>query len=126
VIAKKSALNLCLAFVVATKHYLREEYSYEYKDLNCLISHLPRFNTPSSNLSLDDQDEQRKARPTRPFTAYDQSTPTNIPIELSFYILSYIRHVSDKNLAPAWITGTMQAGKSKIQFASYQIQLGIK
>lgn len=116
VIEKKSALNLCLAFVVATKHYLREEYSYDYADLKGLISHLPRFNTPSSNLALDEQldtPEQRKKRP-RLLMAYDHSTPTNIPVELSYYIFSYIKHVSDKNLAPAFVTNTMHACNNQI------------
>ena len=110
VVGKKSALNLCLAFVVATKHYLREEYSYEFDDLKCLISHLPKFNTPSSNLSLDEQDQKRLPRLTRPFMAFDHSTPTNIPIEISYYIMSYIKYVTEKSLAPAWITGAMQTG----------------
>jgi len=113
VIEKKSALNLCLAFVVATKHYLREEYSYDYPDLKGLISHLPRFNTPSSNLSLDEQLETLEQRKKRPrLMAYDQSTPTNIPVELSYYIFSYIKHVGDKNLAPGYVTGTMHSCKN--------------
>lgn len=55
IIEKKSAVNLLIAFAVATKHYLREEYSYEFGDLKNLISHIHVFHTPSSNVGMDYQ-----------------------------------------------------------------------
>jgi hypothetical protein len=57
VIEKISVINLLLAFVYATKNYLREDYSYDEEELKELISHLPRFSTPSSNLPLDRQND---------------------------------------------------------------------
>ncbi|KAJ2955546.1 hypothetical protein NQZ79_g8473 [Umbelopsis isabellina] len=55
VLAKKTAINLLAAFGVATKHYLRQEYSHEYEDLKYLIAHIPKYTMPSSNESLQDQ-----------------------------------------------------------------------
>ncbi|XP_021945205.1 UPF0187 protein alr2987 [Folsomia candida] len=106
-IEKKSAVNLLIAFAVATKHYLREEYSYEFGDLKNLISHIHVFNTPSSNVGMAYQEGQgyagvdfsfvkpktRKISTVKdPLKARDVVTPTNIPLELSYYIASYINH----------------------------------
>ncbi|OXA37642.1 UPF0187 protein sll1024 isoform X2 [Folsomia candida] len=120
VVEKASAINLLLAFSYATKNYLREEYSYDEDDLKELISHIPRFSTPSSNQPLEMQEEDfaetrrrsasRDSAPGTPvvkpplkkkegsLTAYDVVTPTNIPIELSYYIASYIKSVKDRDL----------------------------
>ncbi|KAF9920640.1 hypothetical protein BGZ67_001100, partial [Mortierella alpina] len=38
---KKSAINLLVAFAFATKHYLREEYGYNYDDMIDLLTHIP-------------------------------------------------------------------------------------
>jgi hypothetical protein len=57
VVEKTSVINLLLAFVYATKNYLREDYSYDEEELKELINHLPRFSTPSSNLPLDGQND---------------------------------------------------------------------
>jgi len=42
ILAKKSALNLLLAYAIALKHHLREERGPYYDDLYPLICHLPR------------------------------------------------------------------------------------
>lgn len=55
IIEKTSVLNLLVAFAISTKNYLREEYSYDSEDLKDLISHIPKFKTPSSVTSLDSQ-----------------------------------------------------------------------
>lgn len=55
IIEKTSVLNLLVAFAVSTKNYLREEYSYDSEDLRELISHIPKFQTPSSVTPLDSQ-----------------------------------------------------------------------
>lgn len=78
-IERRSALNLSLAFVVSVKHYLRDEYRYDYPDLKDLISHLPRFNSPSSNLPLDVQLKMQKEY-KKCKIAFDCPTPTNIPL----------------------------------------------
>lgn len=42
ILAKRSALNMLLAFAIALKHHLREERGAYYEDLYPLIAHLPR------------------------------------------------------------------------------------
>jgi len=118
IIEKKSALNLLLAFVVATKHYLREEYSDQYEDLRTLIDHLPRFITPPGLNAMSEQ-QSRKSGAGRSvqLMAYEVNTPTNIPIEISYYILSYIKYVNVNNLAPAWAISTMQSCKKERHFS---------
>lgn len=112
ILEKKSALNLVLAFVIATKHYLREEYSDQYEDLKILIGHLPRFNThPSIKPPEVSEKKNKMAARTARLKAYDHPTPTKIPIELSYYILSYIKYVIEDNSAPSWAVSTMQACK---------------
>ncbi|KAF9188956.1 hypothetical protein BGZ51_000204 [Haplosporangium sp. Z 767] len=138
---KKSAINLLVAFAFATKHYLREEYGYDYDDMIDLLSHIPKYSLPTStqpmnwrnNLpgNLQAQPVARGPDRTAGFTekphtsqanqpsdphvakavrgtrarrhqaksqslAFDFLTPTNIPIELSYYIGSYIKKVGDK------------------------------
>jgi hypothetical protein len=36
--------------------------------------------------------------------------PTNIPIELSYYMLSYIGYIQEKGLAESYIIGSLQGG----------------
>jgi len=115
---KKSVINILVAFAVSTKHYLRHEYSYDYDDLRDLIKHLPTFSTPSSNVPLKDQGASRRIGWLR--SAHDLATPTNIPIELSYYIASYIRCASSRGLMESPVHSTMQAGTSthSIEIAS--------
>jgi len=128
-VEKKSAINLLVGFAVATKHYLREEYSYDFADLKHLISHLPVFHTPSSNVPMSYQEEmdhctlevtdlastmtRRKKHSCvkDPLKARDVVTPTNIPIELSYYIASYIMSVRDKGQCDEATYTLMQTGE---------------
>lgn len=107
VIEKKSALNLLTAFVFATKHYLREEYSYEFDDMKDLIAHLPKFETPSSNVALDAQRPIVKNK----FTAHDIATPSNIPIEISYYLSSYISSVNSRGIIEPSLVSSLQSCK---------------
>jgi len=55
-IEKKSTINLCMAFAIATKHYLRDEFSYSHEDIKNLIPHLHKYYDHSeegSNLHPD-------------------------------------------------------------------------
>jgi putative membrane protein len=129
VIEKKSAINLLVAFAVATKHYLREEYSYEFLDLKHLISHLPVFHTPSSNVPMSYQHQSEDAGGISdcnlafvehrrrkhscvkdPLKARDVVTPTNIPIELSYYIASYINSCREQDKCDEATYTLMQTG----------------
>jgi len=113
IVERRSALNLSLAFVVAVKHYLRDEYSYDYPDLKDLIRHLPRFNTPSSNIPLDVQLKfHQRHKQTK--MAFDMAPPTNIPIEISYYFLSYINYLDENKLAEPWALSTVKSSLSNL------------
>ncbi|XP_021951188.1 UPF0187 protein alr2987 [Folsomia candida] len=88
VVEKASAINLLLAFAYATKNYLREEYSYDKDDLKELIGHIPHFSNQSLNQPLD----------TKGTFIGETMLTTNIPIELSYYIASYIKSVKDRDI----------------------------
>ncbi|KAF9975019.1 hypothetical protein BGZ65_008465 [Modicella reniformis] len=138
---KKSAINLLVAFAFATKHYLREEYGYNYDDMIDLLSHIPKYSIPTSTqpmdwrtdlptphgtvqqhpsqaegqVHLDEMTPQKdptvatdraKSRTRRhqvktQALAFDFLTPTNIPVELSYYIGSYIKSCSNKGRVDA-------------------------
>ncbi|KAG0314201.1 hypothetical protein BG000_005634 [Podila horticola] len=132
---KKSAINLLVAFAFSTKHYLREEYGYNYDDMADLLSNIPKYSIPTSTepmdwrtdvpAALDGLHQQpnltsflsdrsrhsmsgdgraRRAAKSQAL-AFDFLTPTNIPIELSFYIGSYIKACSNKGkVDPATLT----------------------
>jgi len=115
IVEKKSAINLLVAFAIATKHYLREEYSSDESDLEGLIGHLQPFDTPSSNVSYSLQEQsgmsRRRSSSTRrptqpqvyvgpsrdPFKARAVGTPSNIPIEISLYLQSFIQYCREKS-----------------------------
>ncbi|KAF9991261.1 hypothetical protein BGZ75_000014 [Mortierella antarctica] len=138
---KKSAINLLVAFSFATKHYLREEYGYDYDDMVDLLTHIPKYSIPSStqpmdwrmdlptdlnslspnqaqhqqasNVSaqsngttpLEQGTRQRRQAKVQQALAFDFLTPTNIPVELSYYIGSYIKSCSNKGkVDPATLT----------------------
>ncbi|KAF9108771.1 hypothetical protein BGX29_007061 [Mortierella sp. GBA35] len=149
VLEKKSAINLLVAFAFATKHYLREEYGYEYDDMVDLLTHIPKYSLPTSTQPMDwrtdlptplgtlqaqpnqqqgqgqsshmsekaakasnvsatgghvEQHRRRQASKRRAL-AFDFLTPTNIPVELSYYIGSYIKACSAKQkVDPATLT----------------------
>ncbi|KAF8930897.1 hypothetical protein CPC16_011432 [Podila verticillata] len=124
---KKSAINLLVAFAFSTKHYLREEYGYNYDDMVDLLSHIPKYSIPSSTEPMDwrldvpSQDQphtsaissqsqcnprqstsrSRRLSKSEQALAFDFLTPTNIPVELSYYLGSYIKSCSNKNKVDA-------------------------
>ncbi|KAG0333009.1 hypothetical protein BG004_001014, partial [Podila humilis] len=129
----KSAINLLVAFAFATKHYLREEYGYNYDDMVDLLANIPKYSIPTSTQPMDwrtdapaaleglrqaqapnlvsflsDRPRHSAAGPGRArraaksqALAFDFLTPTNIPVELSYYISSYIKSCSNKTLVDA-------------------------
>ncbi|KAJ3209455.1 hypothetical protein HDU67_006184 [Dinochytrium kinnereticum] len=64
---KRGALNLVLAFPIATKYLLRGETGVKYTDLIHLLAHVPAFN------------------PSKP-----QFNEKNVPLEILFHLTSYI------------------------------------
>ncbi|KAG0376809.1 hypothetical protein BGX24_007179 [Mortierella sp. AD032] len=147
VLEKKSAINLLVAFAFATKHYLREEYGYDYDDMIDLLAHIPKYSLPTSTQPMEwrtdvptplatlqvqggqtsrtsekaTQQQQeghaskvsgisttghaetrhRRQQSKRRALAFDFLTPTNIPVELSYYIGSYIKSCSAKQKVDA-------------------------
>ncbi|KAK3840673.1 MAG: Bestrophin, RFP-TM, chloride channel-domain-containing protein [Linnemannia elongata] len=143
---KKSAINLLVAFAFATKHYLREEYGYDYDDMKDLLTHIPKYSIPTSVEPMDwrmdipttplESLTPQQQQPQQPQSsqlsgsatnigrasgtfggararrqsraqalAFDFLTPTNIPVELSYYIGSYIKTCSNKGkVDPATLT----------------------
>ncbi|KAL1922503.1 uncharacterized protein VTP21DRAFT_10042 [Calcarisporiella thermophila] len=115
VLTKKSVINLLVAFAVSTKHYLREEFGYHYADLWTLVQHIPRYSTPASNISLEGQGKLTKKpiiiklfpcfwdMPEPPKAMEvpgmgvqapnEESAPSNIPLEITYLLSSYIRRV---------------------------------
>lgn len=151
VVEKASAINLLVAFAYATRNYLREEYSYEQDDLRELINHIPRFSTPSSNQPLEVQEDDKTAKcgaegrgnleirlrtrvdsttssklsakkaRTYNIMAYETPVPTNIPIELSYYIASYINSVRQRGLVDPSTVTVMNNGMCVTVFFSFYL-----
>lgn len=133
-IEKKSAINLLVAFAVATKHYLREEYSYEFGDLKNLTSNITGFRTPSSNVGMQHQEKpsgidysfvqprnRRMSTVKDPLKARDVVTPTNIPIELSYYIASYINTCKKRGCVDDVTFNLMQEGENPNSTLNYDL-----
>jgi putative membrane protein len=102
-IEKRCAINLCLAFAIASKHYLRHEYSYNYDDIKALTKHLPKmFPEPK-------QDVKNKSNNSL-YRSCQIAPPTNIPLEISYYIGIYIFSMKKKEGWDPSISGMMFAG----------------
>ena len=79
-----------------------------YYKQNQRTHHLRKFSTPSSNLSMKNQ---KKSKAECRYTAHDYVTPSNIPLELHYYISSYINSVNERNLAEPFLVSSMEIGK---------------
>ncbi|KAJ3047691.1 hypothetical protein HK097_011296 [Rhizophlyctis rosea] len=75
---KIGAMNLILAFPVATKHFLRDEPGYRYTDLRHLVSHLPDMKPGAKEIDVN-----------------------NLPLEISFHIAGYTARARQLNLIDA-------------------------
>ncbi|KAJ3049279.1 hypothetical protein HK097_009704, partial [Rhizophlyctis rosea] len=75
---KRGAMNLLLAYAVATKHYLRDEPGYRYKDLRHLVAHLPELSHGMKNQEIK-----------------------NMPLEISFHIAAYVARCRKLDLIDA-------------------------
>jgi len=135
IVEKVSAINLLVAFAYSTKNYLRQDYSYVSENVQNLLGHIQHFSTPSSNHPLEVQEEianeinqpklqsQSNYETTdgnfrkRKFLApHDSVTPTNIPLELSYYLASYIYSVRGRALADSFTISEMNNCKFRITF----------
>lgn len=50
---KIGAMNLTLAFSIATKRHLRSEFGIEYPELKHLLTHVPKFKEPKNNEDIN-------------------------------------------------------------------------
>ncbi|KAJ3067193.1 hypothetical protein HDU98_009608 [Podochytrium sp. JEL0797] len=76
-IERLGAINLVLAYAVATKHYLRDEVGHNYSDLAHLLIHVPKF------------------RPGNPVPA------GNIPLEIALLLTEYVRNAERDKIIEA-------------------------
>ncbi|CAG8801190.1 7061_t:CDS:2, partial [Racocetra persica] len=103
---KKTAINLLLGFAISVKHYLREEDGVDHPDLKPYItnikSSLPAFQPLDKSIY--------KKKPSGFKKWFSSSTSTselggdsknivnhNLPLEISFYLSSYIRQQKINN-----------------------------
>lgn len=93
------------------KHYLREEYSYDYDDLKSLIGHLPAFKNKLNHSAVAPAKNLRRA--TRKFShLYTGPNPqSNIPLELVHCIAIYVKSLISRKLCDPSVIFTMNSGK---------------
>jgi putative membrane protein len=107
---KQSAINLVIAFAIAVKHYLRAEYGSDYKDLHPYISHIPKYWTPTSIEPFVEPGLDKRHRRRASIEAKEnsrQATAPNLPLEISFYIASYIQMLRTNGDVPMGVAGFM-------------------
>jgi len=129
-VEKISAMNILAAFGYATRNYLREEYSYEDADLKQLLRHVPKYynadckckSARPPNTKEEDMEQTgcsmwcatcystKKYR----YTAYEQETPTNIPIELSYLLANYIKNANARNLVDPSLLAALNSGTNSM------------
>ncbi|KAJ9082027.1 hypothetical protein DSO57_1008458 [Entomophthora muscae] len=83
---KMSVIDLLIAYPIATKHYLRQEYGPDYDDLREKLRYIPEYSTPSALNSTG-----TRARPSM-----DLDRGTNLPLDIKMYISSFIKHQQNK------------------------------
>ncbi|KAI9359945.1 Bestrophin, RFP-TM, chloride channel-domain-containing protein [Zopfochytrium polystomum] len=83
-IEKRGALNLVLAFAVATKHYLRDEPGVKYNDLAHLVMHVPSFHGLA-----DAQDKHG---------GHGGEAGKRIPVEVLLHLMDYVRKARREDL----------------------------
>jgi putative membrane protein len=117
-IEKRSAINLLVAFSVATKHYLRAEYGSNYHDLYEYLNHIPKYNVPASVEPAHDPANDKKHRRRASITAkqdLNQAIKSNMPLEITIYIQSYIRLLRKRNaIEPPYATAMENALNSLV------------
>ncbi|KAL1915607.1 uncharacterized protein VTP21DRAFT_6731 [Calcarisporiella thermophila] len=117
-IQKKSVMNLLLAYAVATKYYLREDYNTNYDDIRYLVNQLPRLGIPASASPKIIKNSQFHGKPaskwkkfrnillfflpgrrlqhmlaagtTRETTLTEINLPSNLPLEITLHISGYL------------------------------------
>jgi len=96
---KKAGISLVIGFIVATKHYLREEYSYDH--VKCYIGHIPVRPRPQSSSSYTDDSEPID------MIADDEFRKSNYPLEIIAHLSNFLNYAKTKELDPS-IYGSAQ------------------
>jgi len=137
-LAKRSAINMLLAYCVALKHHLREERGTYYDDLYPLVKHLPRHHhhftndgrPPSHRRSISPFSMLAGSKFTHTDSRYeDEEIPSslfkhdqrdlacqgtlvqgNLPLEIANYLTNYAEHVQADGRLPIALFNAMQAG----------------
>ncbi|KAJ3150497.1 hypothetical protein HDU86_006374 [Geranomyces michiganensis] len=76
---KRGAMNLLVAFMHATKHYLRNELGVHYNDVYPYISHLPDYAPDNIEHATDD------------------NSGKNLPLEISFHLAGFVMKARTSN-----------------------------
>ncbi|OZJ03871.1 hypothetical protein BZG36_03682 [Bifiguratus adelaidae] len=120
VLEKKSAINLLIAFAIATKNYLRQEYGPEHPELWPWIQHIPKYSFPTITPQYEDISQQPggskldrlpfrnlfrrkyadndKGSSKNQFESYiHHQGNVNIPLEITLYLSSYATHQRAKD-----------------------------
>ncbi|KAI8055924.1 Bestrophin, RFP-TM, chloride channel-domain-containing protein [Syncephalis plumigaleata] len=109
-VEKRSAINLL--------HYLRAEYGSNYRDLYEYLNHIPKYNTPASVEPPRDPAHDKKHRRRASITAkqdLNRAIESNLPLEITIYIQSYIRLLRKRNaIEPPYATAMENALNSLV------------
>jgi len=97
---KKAGIHVLLGFIVATKHYLREEYSYDH--VKRYIGHIPRRPTPRVFT-----DEDPEGLDSQLLSIDEEFRKTNYPLEIIAHLSSFLNYAKTKELDPS-IYGSAQ------------------
>jgi len=84
-VEKKSVTNILVAYAIASKHYLREEYSYDHKDLKDLIHHFPQmFSEPRMDVM-------------KKLEILNYAPPSNIPLQILYYLAIFVQTMKKRH-----------------------------
>ncbi len=100
IVEKKTATNFLIAYAIASKHYLREEYSYDHPDLKKLIQHFPQMFS-----------EMKQSLPRR-MSVLNYAPPSNIPLQILYYIGIYVQTMKVRLAWDPAISGMFYTCKS--------------
>lgn len=96
IIEKKSACNLLVAFSIACKHYLREEYGIGWTDLHDYLSHIPKYAIPSSIEPFEKLKSKLSSR-----EGITKASTSNLPLETTIYLSAYLQYqLESKKIDP--------------------------
>jgi putative membrane protein len=97
---KKKVLDIIIAFTIATKYHLRARYSRDFDDLVARLEHIKEFKVALEHERarlIEEVNPRKRKHPKKKYIG----PPTNIPVEISVYLTSYINEKFVKENADA-------------------------